>query len=90
MNGGRGNDTLIGGKGADQFKLSYGKDTISDFNPAEGDRIVIPERMQASSLELSSRQRGDDLIIKSEGNVIFTILNNTRIDSLPNQTLTFT
>lgn len=38
-----GNDTLTGGAGADVFVFSTGggKDTITDFNPAEGDVIVF-------------------------------------------------
>lgn len=45
--GDRGNDNLTGGAGADLFSFqfspdgSYGTDTITDFNAAEGDRIGL-------------------------------------------------
>ena len=35
--GGDGNDVLTGGKGANRFVCGGGNDTITDFNPAEGD-----------------------------------------------------
>jgi Ca2+-binding RTX toxin-like protein len=35
--GGGGNDTLTGGIGADKFKGTSGTDTVTDFNPADGD-----------------------------------------------------
>lgn len=39
----RGNDTLVGGSGADRFVMSSGGgfDRVMDFNPVEGDRIVL-------------------------------------------------
>jgi Ca2+-binding RTX toxin-like protein len=47
--GGKGNDTLTGGRGADRFVFdqtldaSTNVDTISDFKPGQGDRIVLSE-----------------------------------------------
>jgi Ca2+-binding RTX toxin-like protein len=47
LSGDRGNDVLTGGAGADDFFFSfssdgsYGTDTITDFNSAEGDKIVL-------------------------------------------------
>jgi Ca2+-binding RTX toxin-like protein len=35
--GGDGDDLLTGGKGANRFVCGGGNDTITDFNPAEGD-----------------------------------------------------
>jgi hypothetical protein len=35
--GGRGDDILRGGLGADKFDCGRGTDTIADFNPAQGD-----------------------------------------------------
>ena len=40
LNGSRANDFYVGGAGADQFKFGTGKDTLADFNFAEGDRIL--------------------------------------------------
>ena len=43
LDGGRGNDTLTGGAGADKFVLRAGggHDVVTDFNPAEGDRVMF-------------------------------------------------
>ena len=38
--GGRGDDILTGGEGPDLFVIGKGNDTITDFNPLDGDRIV--------------------------------------------------
>ena len=38
--GGSGNDTLTGGAGADTFYATFGQDTITDFNAAEGDTVI--------------------------------------------------
>ena len=35
--GGDGDDLLTGGEGANRFVCGGGNDTITDFNPAEGD-----------------------------------------------------
>jgi Ca2+-binding RTX toxin-like protein len=36
--GGKGNNILTGGLGADKFKCGKGTNTITDFNAAEGDK----------------------------------------------------
>lgn len=43
LSGGAGDDVLTGGEGADRFRFEpgFGRDTITDFNPAEGDRIEV-------------------------------------------------
>lgn len=41
IRGGSGNDTLEGGRGADRFNASLGNDLITDFTPAEGDRLFL-------------------------------------------------
>ncbi|WP_029008276.1 calcium-binding protein [Azospirillum halopraeferens] len=43
LHGNRGDDTLWGGAGADRFVIGggAGRDVIADFNPFEGDRIVL-------------------------------------------------
>jgi len=44
LSGDLGDDVLVGGPGADQFlfRAGSGLDRVADFNPAEGDRIVLP------------------------------------------------
>ena len=63
--GGRGQDggttqdgTLIGGKGADQFILSPGEDSIRDFNVSEGDVIKIPD-----NINIQIAQKDDGLLL---------------------------
>ena len=43
LDGGYGNDTLTGGSGADVFILRSGggDDVVTDFNAAEGDRVMF-------------------------------------------------
>lgn len=43
MRGGNGNDTLTGHDGADKFLLylDMGNDVVTDYNPAEGDEVVL-------------------------------------------------
>lgn len=45
LRGELGNDTLTGNEGADRYSFSRdgGKDTVTDLNPSEGDRIVFGE-----------------------------------------------
>jgi Ca2+-binding RTX toxin-like protein len=44
LNGGIGDlDIMVGGLGADQFYYfgGFGQDAVADFNPAEGDKIIL-------------------------------------------------
>ena len=59
--GGFGDDTFKGGAGEDLFDLTLGNDVVTDFDPAEGDRIVLPD---GQSFDLVDR--GDDLLIRLE------------------------
>jgi len=38
--GDEGNDHIYGGPGSDQFWCNSGLDTVHDYNPAEGDKII--------------------------------------------------
>ncbi|MED5383464.1 MAG: calcium-binding protein, partial [Cyanobacteriota bacterium] len=59
--GGLGDDTFAGGEGADLFDLSLGSDVIKDFNPEDGDRIILPDGQEFDLI-----QDGDDLVILLE------------------------
>lgn len=41
LDGGQGSDWMSGGAGADRYILGGGRDTISGFNPSEGDKIAL-------------------------------------------------
>lgn len=58
--GDKGNDVLTGGAGADIFHISSGSgaDRITDFNKAEGDRIVIDDHVA-----YTLTQSGADVVI---------------------------
>ncbi|MBE9248627.1 transporter substrate-binding domain-containing protein [Dolichospermum sp. LEGE 00240] len=83
--GGAGDDVVSGGIGADQFVITSGNDgfdIFSDFNPAEGDRIVIDSK-QFDSFDLSKltfahgflKYDGQNLaLIQNQGN-IYALLN---------------
>jgi len=56
LEGGGGNDLLVGGAGADRFVfnvLSGGRDTIRDFNAAEGDTIQIVGLLPVNHADVS-------------------------------------
>ena len=72
-----GDDTLIGGSGADRFVLSTGNDTITDFNPEQGDQLAIDP-----ALTLSFQQDGDHLLLLDDTHSIQTTLRNTTLDQL--------
>ena len=65
------------GAGADRFALSTGKVTITDFNPNQGDQLVI-----GPDLNLSVQQDGDHLLLLDDANSINTTLRNTTLDQL--------
>ena len=54
---GVGNDTLIGGKGADIFDV-VGKDVIKDFSPGQGDMIYIDEEKYGSKISADDTNKG--------------------------------
>ena len=78
INGGEGKDTMKGGRGADTFMVSNG-DVIKDFDPSQGDRIVLPKRFETDKLKFKLKQIDDDLLveIKSGDSDLSITLNNT-------------
>ena len=77
LDGGPGKDILKGGRGADRFKLSAGRDSITDYNPTEGDRLLF-----SKDLELSITEAGNDVILADKSNEIHTVLLNTSLESV--------
>lgn len=57
LSGGLGDDVLTGGTGNDKFLISEGQDSITDFNPYEGDKISF------------SNLSGQVLVYEKEGDV---------------------
>lgn len=64
LSGDRGNDTLSGGAGADVFHAfgESGSDRITDFNPAEGDRVHLDP-----GIAYTVAQLGADSVISLSG-----------------------
>lgn len=64
ISGDRGDDTLSGGRGADTFyeAANTGSDVITDFDAAEGDRLVL-----APGVTYAVRQDGPDAVVDLPG-----------------------
>ncbi|MGI9514370.1 MAG: CHRD domain-containing protein, partial [Anderseniella sp.] len=62
LNGGGGRDTLTGGEDADWFVFGR-RDTITDFNVAEGDTILFKASSGLSFDDLNIRQVGSDTLV---------------------------
>lgn len=61
--GGAGDDDLSGGAGADRFVVGQGKDVITSFNPAEGDRVLfIHDATPSQALVLHETAQGTWII----------------------------
>ena len=76
--GGKGKDILTGGTGADTFVLnpSYGwgnngKDTITDFNSSEGDKIGLAGGLTYNDLTFS----GNNIIVQGSFLININLLN---------------
>ena len=77
LRGGVGDDNMTGGQGADRFFLSKGQDSIQDFNPAEGDVVVVDN---PSSMTVTATVGGVMLAI--EGKVDSLFLSGMSTDEL--------
>jgi len=78
LTGDLGADTLTGGPGADTFRAfaGGGRDVITDFNRAEGDRIQLDP-----GTGYNATQSGADVILDLGGGAQ-TILKNVQLDAL--------
>ena len=65
LKGRSGNDTMIGGAGADDFYLSNGQDVITDFDWREGDQIVLSEGTDLSKLQI--KENKGDIVLTIKG-----------------------
>jgi Ca2+-binding RTX toxin-like protein len=67
--GSRGDDHLVGGRGADQFKLgrNSGIDTVADFQQGE-DKLFV--RSSAPFADIISQWNGSDTEIRQNGAII--------------------
>ena len=70
IRGGAGTDYLTGGRGADTFIVGdhAGYDIITDFNPVEGDRIVL-DMGGSANVAVYSGQLWDGLAFQTAGGV---------------------
>ncbi|QEY31560.1 calcium-binding protein [Synechococcus sp. RSCCF101] len=74
LNGNQGSDTMTGGLGADRFLLNRGNDLITDFDLAQGDRLVV-----LAGQPLTFSQDGGDLLISRDGFGVTRLLNTDLI-----------
>jgi Ca2+-binding RTX toxin-like protein len=79
LSGDRGDDTITGGAGADTFHGSQdaGIDRVTDFNYAEGDRVVF----DPGTTYTIAQAGADTVITMSPGNQM--ILVGVQLSSLP-------
>jgi Ca2+-binding RTX toxin-like protein len=74
LDGGAGNDTYTGGAGADTFVLRSGggHDVVTDFNPAEGDRVMFDYGTYSDVMFLGALSDGQTWQ-NSTGTATFTV-----------------
>ena len=73
LSGGLGDDVLTGGTGNDKFLVSEGRDSITDFNPYEGDKISFSNL----SGQVLVYEKDGDVRIKPISTDHLTIVENT-------------
>ena len=86
ISGDRGNDTLTSGGGGDTFHmaLGYGSDQVTDFNYAEGDRVIVDH----GAIYTLSMSGADTLVDLGGGDRM--LLKNITLSSLPTGWITQT
>jgi Ca2+-binding RTX toxin-like protein len=74
VTGDLGNDTMTGGDGADTFRVfaGGGEDRITDFNPAQGDHLVLDP-----GTTYTAAQVGADVVLTLNGGAHLTLANVT-------------
>lgn len=79
LSGDRGDDTLTGGAGADIFYgfSGMGRDAVTDFDAAQGDRIVL-----APGTAYTLSQSGADVVVQLAGDGGAFLLQNVSLASL--------
>ncbi|MGE5506248.1 MAG: calcium-binding protein [Actinomycetota bacterium] len=70
---GRGNDVMTGGPGADLFVLSSGHDTVSDFRPAEGDRLALPGGADPAQVAATAHDTPDGTVLNVAGGDVLLV-----------------
>ncbi|WP_435640792.1 VWA domain-containing protein [Micavibrio aeruginosavorus] len=77
IDGGAGDDTLYGGSGADTFlyqSMADGKDTVKDFDAAEGDRIDLSDLLSGLGYNPTDDAINDFVFARTEsGKTILSI-----------------
>lgn len=80
ISGNIGDDKLTGGFGADTFYAAFsnnlGHDTITDFNNNQGDRIIVSNLDNITSI----LEQDNDIIIRFSGDSTLTLDNNAHFD----------
>ena len=81
LDGKRGNDRLTGDDGADTFVFGrkYGRDVITDFDPAEGDMIDLSDAVGIRNfkdlIKNHLRETGDNVTIRADDGSVLVIRN---------------
>ncbi len=75
---GTGDDYMTGGSGIDRFVSSAGSDTISDYNQADGDVLVLSDLLQSDAPHLLSHLSVED---DGSDNVKINVLDDSGVQT---------